>query len=113
MLTIYHNPSCSKSRETLDIINEHGTAVKVVEYMNDIPTEKELRSMLKMLKLKPEQLLRKSEPLFLEKYEGKILSDDEWITVMTEHPELMERPVVVKGNRAILGRPPQNVLELL
>ena len=113
MLTIYHNPSCSKSRETLEIIKEHGTEVRVVEYLKDIPSEKQLRSILKKLKLRPEQLLRKTEQVYIDLFKGKTLTDEEWISAMVEHPQLMERPVVVNGKKAILGRPPQNVLDLL
>ena len=113
MLTIYHNPRCSKSRETLNIINEAGTEVNVVEYLNEIPTKEELASLLKKLNLSAQDIVRKGEPIYKELYKGKDLSESEWIEAMSQHPKLIERPIVVKGDQAILGRPPQNVIKLI
>ena len=113
MLTIYHNPRCSKSRETLNIINEAGTEVNVIEYLNEIPTKEELVSLLKKLNLAAEDIVRKGEPIYKELYNGKDLSESEWIEAMSLHPKLIERPIVVKGDQAILGRPPQNVIKLI
>ncbi len=113
MLTIYHNPRCSKSRETLKLIEEKGAEVKVVEYLKEVPTPNELKELVDLLGISPEQLLRKNEAAYKENYKGKELSDEEWILAMVEEPKLIERPIVVKGNKAVLGRPPQNVLELL
>ena len=113
MLTIYHNPRCSKSRETLKIINEAGTEVKVVEYLNEIPTKEELVSLLKKLNLSAQDIIRKGEPVYKELYKGKELSESEWIEAMSQHPKLIERPIVVNGDQAILGRPPQNVIKLI
>lgn len=112
-MKIYHNPRCRKSRETLQIIQEKGVEPEIIEYLTDVPSEKELSELIKMLGISPEQLLRKGEDVFKEKYKGKTLSDQEWIKAMVENPKLIERPIVVKGNKAVLGRPPQNVLELL
>ena len=113
MLTIYHNPRCRKSRETLDIINEQGTEVKVIEYLSHVPTKDELASLLKKLNLSAVDIIRKGEPVYKELYKGKELTEDEWIEAMISHPKLIERPIVVKGDEAILGRPPQNVIKLL
>lgn len=112
MLTIYHNPRCSKSRETLKIIEENGTEVKVVEYLNDIPTKEELVELLEKLKLNAVDIVRKGEPIYKELYKGKELSEKQWVEAMIAHPKLIERPIVVKGDKAILGRPPQNVIAL-
>ena len=113
MLRIYHNNRCSKSRQALELIQKSGKEVEVVEYMKTPPTADELRDVLQKLHLKPEQLLRKGETTFKEHYKGKSLTADEWIEVMVAHPELIERPIVVTENRAVLGRPPENVQELL
>jgi arsenate reductase (glutaredoxin) len=112
-LKIYHNPRCSKSRETLQLIEESGSQVEVVEYLNTIPSKQELTQLVAQLGIRPEQLIRKGEEVYKEHFKGKELSDAEWIDAMVTYPKLIERPIVVKGNKAILGRPPQNVLELL
>ena len=113
MMKIYHNPRCSKSRQTLEIIQNSGQQPEVIEYLKTPPSATELKELLQQLNLKPEQLLRKGEQLYKEKYKGLQLSDDEWIRVMAENPVLIERPIVVKDNKAVLGRPPENVLGIL
>lgn len=112
-MKIYHNPRCSKSRQTLKLINDAGKDVEIVEYLNTPPTFDELKSMIEQLGITPDQLLRKNEAIFKEQFKGKSLSDDEWIQAMVDHPKLIERPIVIEGNRAVLGRPPENVLSLL
>lgn len=112
-LKIYHNPRCMKSRETLALIEEKGVEVEIVEYLKEIPTAKELAVLINQLGIKPEQLVRKTEPVFKEQFKGKALSDKEWIDAMIANPKLIERPIVVKDNKAVLGRPPSNVIELL
>lgn len=112
-MKIYHNPRCSKSRQTLELIKEADKNVEIVEYLNTPPTEEELKYVLALLGISPEQLLRKNEAIYKEKYKGKTYSDDEWIGIMIENPKLIERPIVVDGDRAVLGRPPENVLSLL
>ena len=113
MLTIYHNNRCSKSRCTLDLLKENQQEVEIVEYLKTPPTADELKALLKKLNLKPEQLVRKGEKLFRENYAGKTFTDDEWITLMAENPVLIERPIVVNGDKAVIGRPPEKVLEIL
>ena len=113
MLKIYHNPRCSKSRETLELINKKGVAVEVVEYLKNVPSTKELKDVLMKLHLKPEQIIRKSEAIYKEKLKGMKFSDEEWIQIMIENPILIERPIIVKNNKAVIGRPPENVLKLL
>jgi len=112
-MKIYHNPRCRKSRETLQIIEEAGVKVEIVKYLEDVPTAAELKDLLGKLGIPAEKLLRKGEAIFKEKFKGKNLSADEWIEVMIQNPKLIERPIVVKGEKAVLGRPPQNVEELL
>ncbi len=113
MLTIYHNPRCGKSRQTLKMIQETDTEVEVIEYLKTPPTYEELEQVINKLGIEPLALIRKGESIFKEKYKGKTLSDAEWITAMVENPILIERPIVVKGNKAIIGRPPENVESLL
>ena len=112
-MKIYHNPRCSKSRETLQLITSSGVQPEIIEYLQTPPTIEELRNIIKLLGIKPEELIRKGETEFKEKFKGKSHSDDEWIQIMVDHPKLIERPIVVKGRDAILGRPPENVKSLL
>lgn len=112
-MKIYHNPRCTKSRETLKIIENSGTEVEIIEYLKSIPTEKELSELILFLNIPAEKLVRRSEAIFKEKFKGKTLSEKEWIKAMIEFPKLIERPIVVKGKTAVLGRPPENVIELL
>lgn len=112
-MKIYHNPRCSKSRQTLALINEKGADVEIVEYLNTIPTEQELKEVLAMLGIPAEKLVRKGEQAYKDNFKGKNLSEEEWIKAMIAYPKLIERPIVIKGDKAVLGRPPENVLELL
>ena len=112
-MKIYHNPRCTKSRQTLDLVKEKGVNIEVVEYLNNVPTVEELKDLLQKLGKKPEDIVRKGEDIYKEKYKGKQLSEDDWIDAMIENPKLIERPIVVKGNKAVIGRPPENVLKLL
>ena len=104
---------CSKSRCTLDLLKESGQPYELVEYLKTAPSETELREILQKLNLKPDQLLRKGEKLFKEKFAGKPYSDNEWIKIMAENPVLIERPIVVNGDKAVIGRPPENILTIL
>ena len=112
-VTLFYNPRCSTCRNALGILNEQGCEVELIEYLKDAPTEKELKEVLKKLGLKPQDLLRKKEPLFKETYKDKKLTDARWIKVMTENPILIERPVAIYGNKAIIGRPAERVVEVL
>lgn len=113
MLTIFHNPRCRKSRETLQLLEESGEMLEVIEYLKEVPSKEELEKLVEMLGIKPEQLLRKGEAIYKEQYKGKELSDEEWIRAMVENPKLIERPIVTDGTKAVIGRPPENVKELL
>tara|TARA_A100000171_G_scaffold43839_1_gene46148 strand:- start:226 stop:567 length:342 start_codon:yes stop_codon:yes gene_type:complete len=112
MLKIYHNPRCQKSRQTLQLIEESGEMLTIVEYLKDTPSEDQLREILKKLGMKAEEIVRKSEAIYKEQFKGKTLNADEWIAAMVEYPNLIERPIVVKGDKAVLGRPPENVKSL-
>jgi arsenate reductase len=113
VVTIYHNPRCSKSRSTLALLREKGVEPEIIEYLQAPPTRAELRAILEKLRMKPEQIARKGEEVFKRKYSGKRLSDEQWLDALVTDPILIERPIVVKGDRAALGRPPENVLRLL
>ena len=113
MITIYHNPRCRKSREALGLIEESGQPYQVVEYLKNPLTVKELGSLLQKLDMKPMELVRSNETVWKENFRGRELSNSEILNAMAAHPKLMERPVAVMGNRAVLGRPPENVLQLL
>lgn len=112
-MKIYHNPRCTKSRETLAILNKKGVEVEVVEYLKNTPSIAELEEIVNKLGISAEQLLRKGEALFKENYKGTNLSNDQWIEIMVKNPILIERPIVVLNDRAIIGRPPENVNDLL
>jgi arsenate reductase (glutaredoxin) len=109
---IYHNPRCQKSRLTLELIRDKGIEPEIVEYLKTVPTAKELALILAKLHLKPTEILRTGEQLFKEKFKGMNFTDAEWIQIMHENPVLIERPIVLKGNRGVIGRPPEKVLEL-
>lgn len=113
-MKIYHNPRCGKSRQTLALIEQAGIEPEIIEYLKTPPTAEELDAILKKLKIEPQELMRKGEAIYKElKLAERELSRDEAIAVMLEHPNLIERPIVVQGRKAVLGRPPENVKELL
>jgi arsenate reductase len=112
-VTIYHNPKCSKSRAALQILEQSGIAPNVIEYLRTPPSADALRAIVAMLGIAPEQLVRKGEQIYRDLYAGKSLSDTQWIDAMVANPILIERPIVVRGKRAVLGRPPENVERLL
>jgi arsenate reductase len=111
-MKIFHNPRCSKSRETLQIIQDNNLEVEIIEYLKEVPTKKELKELIGLLNIDPIELIRKGEKDFKENFKGKNLTDDQWLEAMVKYPKLIERPIVVKGNRAIIGRPPENVKSL-
>lgn len=110
---IYHNPRCGKSRATLALLRDNGIEPEIVEYLKQPPSAAELKSILAALGMKPEQLVRRGEDVFKTTYAGKTLTDAQWIDALVKHPILIERPIVISGQRAVLGRPPENVFELI
>jgi arsenate reductase len=112
-ITIYHNPRCSKSRDSMCVLEEYGAEAEVVHYLETPPTQKLLKELLKKLGMKAEEIVRKSEPLYKEKFEGKKMTNAQWIKALAENPVLIERPIVVKGDKAVIGRPLEKVKELL
>ncbi len=113
-VTIYHNPRCSKSRQTLALLEENGVQPEVRKYLDDAPSADELKLVLSQLGINARDLLRKKEAEFKENgLDNMDLSDDEIIAIMTRVPKLIERPIVIKGDAARIGRPPESVLEIL
>ena len=112
--TIYHNPRCGKSRTTLKILADNGIEPEVIEYLKTPPDKAELKGLLKMLGMKPRDLMRRKEKEYKAlKLDDPAVSDEALIAAMMENPILIERPIVVRGKKAALGRPPENVLKLL
>jgi len=113
-VTIYHNPRCSKSRQTLQLLEDNKVKPMIVEYLKTPPSKSELKRILKMLNVKPRDLLRKKEEEYkAQGLDNSSLTDEQIIDIMLAHPKLIERPIVVKGDKAALGRPPENVLDIL
>ena len=113
MVTLYHNPRCSKSRQTLQLLEARGLKPTIVEYLNEPPSAAELQAILKKLGIKPRDLLRQGEARYAELgLKDRELSEDALIALMVENPILIERPIVMNGNKAAIGRPPEKVLEI-
>lgn len=113
MIKIYHNPRCSKSRQGFNLLENSGKEFEVIKYLEEIPTEKELAGILKKLKIAPIDLVRKGEKVWKENYKGRELSDKEIISAMVEYPVLIERPIVINGNKAAIGRPLENIVDII
>ncbi|MBN2864437.1 MAG: arsenate reductase (glutaredoxin) [Thiotrichales bacterium] len=113
--TIYHNPRCSKSRNTLEILKPHNVEIEEVRYLDTPPSKAELALLCQQMGVKPFEIVRTGEALFKELGLTKesTLSDDQWLTILAENPKLIERPIVQIGNRAVMGRPPENVLSII
>jgi arsenate reductase len=113
MITIYHNPRCSKSRQTLELLKDKGIEPEVNLYLDSPPSAEKLTYLLQKLGLEANQLVRKSEAYYKENLKGLEITDNELIDVMIKNPKLIERPIVVAGDRAAIGRPPEAVLEII
>ena len=110
---IYHNPKCSKSRETLQILQDNNVESEIIEYLDDPPTAQELKNIITMLGVSARELMRSTEPIYKETNLDDDMSDDDIIAAICENPVLLQRPIVVSGNKAIIGRPPSRVLEII
>ena len=113
MIKIYHNNICSKSRAAFELLKEKNLEFEIHEYLKNVPSKEELKEIIVLLKIKPFDLIRKNESIFKEKYNQIILTDEEWIDVMLENPILIERPIVIKDGQAAIGRPIENIINLL
>lgn len=112
-IIVFHNSRCSKSRCALDFLSDKGIDYTVVDYLKNNPTHKDLETIITKLGIKPEALIRKGEEDFKANFKDKNLSDSEWIEAMVKFPKLIERPIVIKGNKAVIGRPTERILEIL
>lgn len=113
-IKIYHNPRCSKSRQTLELLKSHGVEPEITEYLKTPPSKQELTAILDMLGLEPRQLMRIKEAEYKENgLDDESLSREQLIDAMIQHPKLIERPIVINNNQAALGRPPENILEII
>lgn len=112
-ITIYHNPRCSKSRSACELIAAHGIKASIISYLTTPPSTEELRALLGKLGMRAQDLVRRGEPEYQQFYSGKTLDDEAWLAALVAHPILIERPIIVRGDQAVIGRPPERVLELL
>ena len=113
MIEIYHNPRCSKSRQTLEILENENQDVQIIKYLDTPPTFEQLQSIIELLGIKPFDLVRKGEVIWKEQFKGKTLTEKELISAMVENPKLIERPIVINGKKAVIGRPPSIVLDII
>lgn len=113
MITLYHNPRCSKSREALQLLEENGETISIKKYLENPPTTQELKQLIELLGIKPIELVRIQETVWKENFKGKELTDEQIINAMVKNPKLIERPIVIKGIQAVVGRPPKRVLDIL
>jgi len=113
-IKIYHNPRCSKSRKTLEIIEQQGHKPEIIKYLDTPPTIEELQNVLSLLKLQPRDLMRKNEAEYKDNnMSDESLSNDELIALMYRFPKVIERPIVINNNKAVIGRPPESVLTII
>ena len=113
MIEIYHNPRCTKSRQALALLEEKGIEPEIVKYLDKGLTVSELKSLLSKLNYRPIELIRKNEAIWKSEFKGKELSDPQIIQAMVDHPKLMERPIIINSDKAVIGRPTEKTLEVL
>lgn len=113
MITIYHNPKCSKSREGICFLENLNLEFETVKYIDESLTKEELQSILQKLNYKPIELVRTKEKIWIENYKNKQLSDNEIINAMIENPRLIERPILINGNKAVVARPTEKINTIL
>lgn len=113
MIKILHNNRCSKSRCGLELLEQTGKPFEIVKYLEDTLSAKELKEIIKLLGINPIDLVRKNEPIWKTEFKDKALSDNQIIDAMVENPKLIERPIVINGNKAVIGRPAEKILEII
>jgi arsenate reductase len=112
-MIIYYNPECSKCQQALEILENNSCEISIRNYLSDPPTVKELKELTALLNCRPADITRRKEPLFVENYEGRDLTDETLYEILAANPILIERPIVINGDKAIIGRPPELVINLL
>lgn len=113
MITFYHNPRCSKSRQALNLLEEKGETIEVIKYLENPPSHQELKQVIELLGIQPIDLIRINEDIWKTNFKGKQLGEKELIDAMVQNPKLIERPIAIKGTHAVIGRPPEKVLDIL
>lgn len=113
MITVYHNTRCSKSRSACQLLTDGDTEFHIIEYLKTPLSESDISALLKKLQIPAEALVRKQEELYKAQFKDKKYSEKEWISILAKHPVLIERPIVVKGDKALIARPPELALTLL
>lgn len=113
MIQIYHNSRCSKSRECLNLLEHSGVEFEIIKYLETPPTFDELEALIGKLGINPIELIRKKEKLWLENFKNKVFTSKELIQIMVSNPILIERPIVVNGNKAVVARPVEKISEIL
>lgn len=113
MIKIYHNNRCRKSRSGLEVLEKSGKDFEVVKYLENIPSANELKHIIKLLNIKPIELVRKNEAVWKEHFKNKELTDSEIVSAMVKYPKLIERPIIINGNKAVIGRPTERIASIL
>lgn len=113
MIKIYHNNRCRKSREGIEILENSGKEFQIVKYLENTPSKVELKELIELLGIKPIDLVRKNEAIWKSDFKDKNLNEDEIVDAMIKNPKLIERPIVINGNKAIIGRPPSLILDII
>ena len=113
MTTIYHNPRCSKSRQCLAILEDKKEDLQIIKYLDTTFSKQELTEVIHLLGIQPIDLVRKNEAIWKQEFKGKDITDQKLVQIMCEYPKLIERPIVIKNNKAIIGRPPEKVIDIL
>ncbi|MES2798878.1 MAG: arsenate reductase (glutaredoxin) [Bacteroidota bacterium] len=112
-IQIFHNPSCSTSNKAMLLLKDFDVEIDTILYLKKTPTASKIKALLKKLNLPAEGIVRKKEPIFIENFAGKTYTEDEWIEILVKNPKLIERPIVIKGRKAIIARPVENINELM
>ena len=113
MIKIYHNNRCRKSREGLQVLTESGKEFSIINYLENPPSYSELKNIIKMLGIEPIQLVRKNEVIWKDQYKNRDLTDDDIINAMVENPKLIERPIIINDDKAVIGRPVDNIFDII
>ena len=113
MIKIYHNNRCSKSRQGVALLENSGKEFEIINYLDNTPSTEELNSIIKKIGIKPIELVRKNEAIWKEKFKGKEMTDEQIVEAMINNPKLIERPIVINGNKAVIGRPIENIENII
>jgi len=113
MIRVYHNNRCSKSRGACDILKENGIEAEIIEYLKTPPTETEIREILSKLGMKASEIVRRGEEIYKKSFAGREYTESEWVKILSENPILIERPIIINGDKAVIGRPLEKVNDII